>query len=153
MSFGNKAHYGTADAQIEDKQIVDGGNSENPDAIGDISKPMDDERSKEETDSQSGYRCKPVGENAPRNVPNAQLQARLLMPPISGCDEKVRHVMIPEVTTFKNHCLSLRARVMLALFWPILKMTAYDMRSAILDEPTGSGFARMNPKGAPRAKP
>jgi hypothetical protein len=76
VALGHEPYHRTGHAQIEEAQVVDGRDCEDPNTIGDVPEPMDDERHQEEPDRDRGRSGEPVRQNAPGDVPNAQLQAK-----------------------------------------------------------------------------
>lgn len=75
VALGDKSQHGALHAKIEKAQVANGGDCNDPDAIGDVSQPMHDEGGEKESDCHVSNRSKPVEEYVSRNMSYTQRQA------------------------------------------------------------------------------
>jgi hypothetical protein len=74
VPLGDKPKHRALHPKVQKAKIGHGPNCQNPDAIGNISQPMDDEWHKEEGDCHIGNRSKPVKKHVSRDMSYTQLQ-------------------------------------------------------------------------------
>jgi hypothetical protein len=76
VPLGDKSKYGTLHAEVQKTEVSHNRVCQYKDSESDISKTMQDEWRKEETDRHVGYRSEPVEQYVSGNMSYTQLQAR-----------------------------------------------------------------------------